>query len=148
MKQRTLTKILTFLLIGTFVTGVSAFADDIKTRMKNRLPVIKELKAKGIVGEDNKGYLQFVGGNKAKADVVAAENKDRKTVYAAIAKQQGTTAELVGKRRALQLAQKAGPGEWVQDKSAKWLQKKCIKKCGIADSECGFFCIADSDRDA
>jgi uncharacterized protein YdbL (DUF1318 family) len=124
MKQRTLTKILTFLLIGTFVTGVSAFADDIKTRMKNRLPVIKELKAKGIVGEDNKGYLQFVGGNKAKADVVAAENKDRKTVYAAIAKQQGTTAELVGKRRAMHIAKKANKGEWVQDAGGKWLQKK------------------------
>ena len=124
MKQRTLTKILTFLLIGTFVTGVSAFADDIKTRMKNRLPVIKELKAKGIVGEDNKGYLQFVGGNKAKADVMAAENKDRKTVYAAIAKQQGTTAELVGKRRAVQIAKKANKGEWVQDAEGKWLQKK------------------------
>ena len=123
MKQRTLTKILAFLLIGTFVTGVSAFADDIKTRMKNRLPVIKELKAKGIVGEGNKGYLQFVGGNKAKADVVAAENKDRKTVYAAIAKQQGTTAELVGRRRAVQIAKKANPGEWVQDASGKWLQK-------------------------
>ncbi len=123
MKQRTLTKILAFLLIGTFVTGVSAFADDIKTRMKNRLPVIKELKAKGIVGEDNKGYLQFVGGNKAKADVVAAENKDRKTVYAAIAKQQGTTAELVGKRRAVQIAKKANKGEWVQDANGKWLQK-------------------------
>lgn len=124
MKQRTLTKILTFLLIGTFVTGVSAFADDIKTRMKNRLPVIKELKAKGIVGEGNKGYLQFVGGNKAKADVVAAENKDRKTVYAAIAKQQGTTAELVGKRRAVQIAKKANKGEWVQDASGNWNKKK------------------------
>jgi hypothetical protein len=124
MKQRTLTKILTFLLIGTFVTGVSAFADDIKTRMKNRLPVIKELKAKGIVGEDNKGYLQFVGGNKAKADVVAAENKDRKTVYAAIAKQQGTTAELVGKRRAVQIAKKANKGKWVQDASGNWNKKK------------------------
>lgn len=124
MKQRTLTKILAFLLIGTFVTGVSAFADDIKTRMKNRLPVIKELKAKGIVGEGNKGYLQFVGGNKAKADVVAAENKDRKTVYAAIAKQQGTTAERVGKRRAVQIAKKADKGEWVQDTAGNWIQTK------------------------
>jgi len=124
MKQRTLTKILTFLVIGFFVLGGSAFADNIKARMKNRLPVIKELKAQGIVGEDNKGYLQFVGGDKAKADVVAAENKDRKTVYAAIAKQQGTTAELVGKRRALQIAKKAAPGEWVQDANDKWIQKK------------------------
>jgi uncharacterized protein YdbL (DUF1318 family) len=106
------------------MTGVPAFTDDIKARMKNRLPVIKELKAKGIVGEGNKGYLQFVGGNKAKADVVAAENKDRKTVYAAIAKQQGTTTERVGKRRALQIAKKANKGEWVQDANGKWLQKK------------------------
>jgi hypothetical protein len=124
MEQRTTTKILTFLSIGFFVLGATAFADDIKARMKNRLPVIKKLKIEGIVGEDNKGYLQFVGGNKAKADVVAAENKDRKTVYTAIAKQQGTTAELVGKRRALQIAQKAAPGEWVQDAGGNWIQKK------------------------
>ena len=124
MEQRTITKILTFLVIGFFVLGATAFADDIKARMKNRLPVIKKLKIEGIVGEDNKGYLQFVGGNKAKADVVAAENKDRKTVYTAIAKQQGTTAELVGKRRALQIAQKAAPGEWVQDAGGNWIQKK------------------------
>jgi uncharacterized protein YdbL (DUF1318 family) len=124
MKQRTLTKILALVLIGTFVAGISASADDIKARMKNRLPVIKELKAKGIVGEDNKGNLKFVGEKQANADVVAAENKDRKTVYEAIAKQQGSTAELVGKRRALQLAKKANKGEWVQDANGKWLQKK------------------------
>jgi hypothetical protein len=92
--------------------------------MKERLPVIVELKAKGIVGENNKGYLEFVGGKKEKADVVAAENEDRKQVYAAIAKQQGTTTELVGKRRALQLAKRADPGEWVQDAAGKWIQKK------------------------
>jgi uncharacterized protein YdbL (DUF1318 family) len=123
MKQRTLITILAFAIIGTFVAGISALADDIKARMKNRLPVIKELKAQGIVGEDNKGYLQFVGGKQAKPDVVAAENKDRQTVYAAIAKQQGTTADLVGQRRALQISKRANKGEWVQDASGKWLQK-------------------------
>ena len=123
MKQRTYTKILVIVLIGMFLTGISALADDIKARMKNRLPVIKELKAQGIVGEDNKGYLKFVGGKQAKPDVVAAENKDRQTVYAAIAKQQGTTADLVGQRRALQIAKRANKGEWVQDSSGKWIQK-------------------------
>ena len=123
MEPRTITKILAFVLIATFVTGTSAYADDIKARMKKRLPVIKELKAQGIVGEDNKGFVQFVGDNQAKADVVAAENKDRQTVYAAIAKQQGTTAELVGQRRALQIAKRANKGEWVQDASGKWIQK-------------------------
>ena len=123
MKKQNIIKILTFVLIGTFVAGAWAHANDIKARMKNRLPIIKELKAQGIVGEDNKGYLQFVGGKQAKADVVAAENKDRRTVYAAIAKQQGTTAELVGQRRALQIAKRANKGEWVQDKGGKWIKK-------------------------
>jgi uncharacterized protein YdbL (DUF1318 family) len=123
MKQRKFKKILAFVLIGILAAGISAFADDIKTRMKQRLPVIIELKTKGIVGENNAGYLEFIGTKKEQADVVAAENEDRKTVYAAIGKQQGTTAELVGKRRALQIAKKANPGEWVQDSSGKWIQK-------------------------
>jgi uncharacterized protein YdbL (DUF1318 family) len=124
MKRGIFTTVLTSLLLGVLMLSASSFADDIKARMKERLPIIVELKAKGIVGENNKGYLEFVGGKKEKEDVVAAENEDRQEVYTAIAKQQGTTAELVGKRRALQLAQKADPGEWVQDASGKWIQKK------------------------
>ncbi len=123
MKQQTSIKIITVLLIGFFMLGVSAWADDIKSRMKNRLPVIKKLKAQGTVGEDNAGFLQFRGANKEKADVVAAENKDRLTVYTAIAKKQGTTAELVGQRRALQISKRAAPGEWVQDAGGNWIQK-------------------------
>lgn len=124
MKPRALKKMLAFFLIGFLIAATTAMADDIKTRMKNRLPEIVELKAQGIVGENNRGYLEFIGGKKAKPDVVAAENEDRKAVYEAIAKQQGTTAELVGKRRALQIAQKADPGEWVQDANGNWIQKK------------------------
>ena len=86
MKLQRLSKIIAFVLITTFATGISAFADDIKTRMKQRLPVIIELKAQGIVGENNAGYLEFIGAKREKADVVAAENNDRKTVYTAIAK--------------------------------------------------------------
>ena len=91
--------------------------------MIERLPIIKSLKDKGLVGENNKGYLEFIGKKKEKADVIKAENKDRKSVYGAIAKQQGTTVELVGKHRAIQLANKAQPGEWLQDAAGKWYQK-------------------------
>ena len=119
----TLKKIFAFFLIGFFITP-TLFADDIKTRMKNRLPAILELKAKGIVGENNSGYLEFVGKQKGSPEVVAAENDDRRAVYTAIAKQEGTTVELVGKRRALQIAQKADSGDWLQDASGNWYQKK------------------------
>ena len=123
MKERTITTLFTLLIIGMISAAFTAYADDIKARMKKRLPVIVELKSKGIVGENNKGYLEFVGEKKVNADIVAAENKDRQTVYKAIAKQQGTTAELVGKRRALQIAKRAAPGEWVQDAGGQWQQK-------------------------
>lgn len=108
------------------ITGVLAFAGskEIKGRMKARLPVINALKSNGIVGENNRGYLEFIKNNKSKKDVVISENQDRKKIYSAIAKQQGVTADLVGKRRAKQIAQRAKPGHWIQNGSGNWYQKK------------------------
>lgn len=108
------------------ITGALAFAgsNEIKARIKERLPVIDALKADGIIGENNRGYLEFIKNNKPKEDVVISENQDRKKVYSAIAKQQGTTADLVGKRRAKQITQRAKPGQWLQDGSGNWYQKK------------------------
>jgi len=111
-------------ILGILITDVYSASDSIKQRMISRLPVIKALKDQGIVGENNTGFLEFVGNRKEKADVVAAENKDRKLVYEAIAKQQGTTAEVVGKHRAIQIAGKAQTSEWLQDANGKWYQKK------------------------
>lgn len=101
-----------------------AGADDIKARMQERLPAIVQMKADGIIGENNKGFLEFVpGAAKQDEGVVTAENKDRQMVYDAIAKQQATTADLVGERRAFQIAERAEPGEWLQDASGKWYKK-------------------------
>lgn len=108
---------------GVFLFSASAFCGDIKQRMKDRLPRIIELKASGIIGENNQGLLAFVGDNKPDQALVDAENKDRQMVYAAIAKQQGATAAVVGQRRALQIAQRAKPGDWLQDAGGKWFQK-------------------------
>ena len=105
------------------VAGNGFGAESIKQRMINRLPTIIKLKESGIVGENNSGYLEFVGSRKENADVVEAENRDRKAVYEAIAKKQGTTVEVVGKHRAVQIAEIAKPGEWLQDANGKWYQK-------------------------
>jgi len=114
-----------FLLVGLLTSPVSAFAgaEQLKARFKARLPVIAGLKAKSIVGENSKGYLEFVGGKKERQDVVSAENADRRTVYTAIAKKQGTTTEVVGTRRALQIAQKAKPGEMLKNAAGEWYKK-------------------------
>lgn len=118
-------KMLVYLLVinGLIMSG-TALAQGLKERMQSRLPTIVDLKARGIVGEDSQGFLAFVKGQKEKPDVVAAENKDRQTVYQTIAKREGTTAQLVGQRRAKQLADRAKPGEWLQNAKGQWHQKK------------------------
>ena len=123
MNQTRYLWVLVTVVAGIFLFSASAFSGGIKARIKARLPAIVQLKAAGTVGETNQGLLAFVGGQQQQQDLVAAENEDRKAVYTAIAKQQGTTAAVVAKRRALQIAERARPGEWLQDAAGKWYQK-------------------------
>ncbi len=124
MKQRWIMwGMLFFWAMGAVFAPHSTRAQDIKDRFKDRLPAINQLKAKGIVGENNQGFLEFVGDKREDADVVAAENADRRTVYASIAAKQGTTADLVGRRRAIQISKIAEPGEWLQNDAGKWYRK-------------------------
>jgi uncharacterized protein YdbL (DUF1318 family) len=123
MKSKTIIALLPVFVLGILITNAHASSKAIKQRMIDRLPVIKALKDKGLIGENNTGYLEFVGKKREKANVIEAENKDRELVYRAIAKQQGTTVEVVGKHRAVQISQKAQPGEWLQDAAGKWYQK-------------------------
>jgi uncharacterized protein len=116
-------KLLLALISILIICSSTLYAQGIKERMQERLPSIVELKKAGIVGENNLGYLEFVGADKKGEDIVTAENDDRKKVYEAIAKQSETTIELVGQRRAKQIAEKADPGEWLKDDSGKWYQK-------------------------
>ncbi len=98
-------------------------AGGIKDRMKARLPVINELKSQGLIGENNKGFLEFRSGKKPQADVIKAENQDRREVYKAIAKRQNTSPEFVGQARAAQIADKEPSGFWVQDPGGAWKKK-------------------------
>ncbi len=91
------------LCFAVLCIGMSAFAQsasEIKARMKARHAEITELKKEGTIKEAESGYLEYVPGKvQKKKDVVEAENADRKKVYAAIAKQQGTTVDKVAKIR-------------------------------------------------
>ena len=122
-RKRYLTLVVATAVAAVCFIAATASAESIKARMKHRLPEIVRLKADGVIGETRNGFLAFVGSKKTATDLVDAENRDRRSVYAAIAKQQGTTPELVGRRRALQIADKAKPGEWLQDDDGKWYRK-------------------------
>lgn len=111
-------------IIAAFLSHTSsAFAEGIKDRMINRLPIIKELKSSGVLGENNIGYLEFRQAPGSSQDVVNEENSDRTTVYTAIAEKQGATVDFVGKRRAVQISENAEPGTWLQNNDGQWYKK-------------------------
>lgn len=108
-----------FLLAATTVQ-----AGSVKDRMAARAPEILKLKAQGLIGENNQGYLELRGsGGGSAAGLIQAENEDRVMVYQAIASKTGATAEQVGQRAAAKRAQVAGNGEWVQKPGGAWYQK-------------------------
>lgn len=115
--------LVSLLVIGSIVLANAAWAQDLKSRMRARQPAINALKASGVVGENNQGFLTLLKQQTDKKALVAAENKDRRKAYQIIAKQQGTTAGHVAKRRALQIAKKAKPGTMVQNANGKWHKK-------------------------
>ncbi len=102
---------------------LSAHSAGIKDRMAARLPQITALKDKGIIGEDKGGYLAFRSGDKSQQAIVNDENKDRAQVYAAIGKQQGAAAKLVGERRAKMIRDNGQTGHWYQKPDGSWYKK-------------------------
>ncbi|EIQ00569.1 hypothetical protein OpiT1DRAFT_05116 [Opitutaceae bacterium TAV1] len=110
-----------------FIVGpVAVQAQDmgaLKQRMTQRLPSLDALKASGAVGENNRGLVEVRAAKDDAAKVVAEENADRQAVYAAIAKQTGSTAAAVGQARAKQIATASKPGVWLQNEKGEWYRK-------------------------
>ncbi len=123
MRKRMCVTLNVCLILAVVLTGTGSFAGDIKARMRARIPAIDALKVQGIIGEDNRGFLSFVGERRAEETVVAAENKDRDTIYRGIARQTETSADVVGNLRAIQIAQKGKSGHWFQDPDGRWYKK-------------------------
>ncbi len=123
MNRRNLWKIIPLLMLFLLLVSPCALADAIKDRMLQRLPAIADLKTKGIIGEDNRGYLGYVTGNRVMEDVIAAENADRKTVYEIFAKQQNTSLDVVETVQGARKAEKANPGEFYQNREGQWIKK-------------------------
>lgn len=113
---------LVLVLLSLVMIG-PAMSDDVKERMTARLPVINSLKAEGIIGENNKGYLEFRSSKRVNTDVIDAENNDRSEVYQSIATRQQASAEFVGQARAAQIADKEPSGFWVQKADGRWIKK-------------------------
>ena len=109
------------------VVGGTALGDDlaaVKARMLQRRDAVQALVAKRMAGENNRGLLEPRSKlSDAESALLAAENGDRKLVYAEIAAKTAVTLEQVGRQRAAAIAQRAAAGTWLQDEAGKWLQK-------------------------
>jgi uncharacterized protein YdbL (DUF1318 family) len=116
------------LLVGLLSVGVVAAraAEDlgvVKARLAQRLGALDQFKSSGAIGETNRGLVDLRAASPAAGDLVAAENRDRGIVYAAIAQQTGSTVETVGRARAKQIAAASAPGVWVQRENGEWYKK-------------------------
>lgn len=110
-----------FFLAAVFLTAEDAA---LKERFLQRKPAIDALKNQEKVGENNVGKLIVRGQLSSKEnELVNAENADREIVYQEIAKSLNITSQEVGKRRALQIANVASPGQWLQAPDGRWYRK-------------------------
>ena len=115
-----------FIVVGLAALTPMATAQDLGTvrqQMEQRLPEIDQAKASGHVGENNQGLLTMRQESPEIGKLVAAENADRLTVYAAIARQTGATPAAVAQARARQIASQSAPGIWLQKPDGTWYQK-------------------------
>ncbi len=124
MKHQLTLLVTVFALVLGFAPHANADSlSDIKTRMSQRLSKIVALKQDGSGGENNLGYLTARKALSAEnAKLMAAENADRKAVYAVIASKTNSSSTTVGKTRAASIRKTAPKGTWVQLPSGAWKQ--------------------------
>ncbi|MDD5225934.1 MAG: DUF1318 domain-containing protein [Candidatus Omnitrophica bacterium] len=93
---------------------------------QTRYAQIQDLKKEGAIGENNKGYVTELESNASAASLTEAENRDRRVIYEALARQNklGNTGLLeVQKAFADVQREKAGPGDMIQSSSGDWKRK-------------------------
>ncbi len=128
MKIRIPIMAILFVFLSSFAVQAEESLEDIRTRMKKRYSILKELKAKGKIGETQQGWIEAVHEENAKdkaiKTIIDDENSDREKLYKIIAKRTDTTPKAVGEQNALRILKKAGPEELFKGKDDKWRPKK------------------------
>ena len=102
-----------------------AFADEDQQKPKGDFKAIKEMVDRQAAGITNRAMLEErTGATDDDRILIAEENAKRMKRFRDIAKENGTTLEVVQKRYAAKMREKILAGAWYQDDSGKWLQKK------------------------
>jgi uncharacterized protein YdbL (DUF1318 family) len=126
--MKTVLRVLFLCVLMLPLLGVApAKADDVanaKQRIHARQDTIAALKDRGVLGENNRGYVEARGTLSGEENSnVASENSDRAILYAAVASQTNGTPDQAGRVRAKKIAENSRPGVWLQDEGGHWHQK-------------------------
>jgi uncharacterized protein YdbL (DUF1318 family) len=92
---------------------------------KDRFVELRSLKSSGLVGENNRGYVEVFREDVNAQSLVALENRDRKVLYQTIAEQnglEGAIATIEGAFGEVQ-RQKAEAGDKIQTVEGEWVSK-------------------------
>ena len=92
---------------------------------KERFNQVRSLKASGILGETNQGYIKVLQDDANASMIAAQENQDRKIIYEIIAKQNGLESALSTIESAFAQVQrdKAEAGDKIQTADGQWISK-------------------------
>ena len=100
---------------------------------RDRFDQLKELKQKGIIGENNKGYIEVLtsvadevpSSLEEAQSLVQSENQDRQVIYQTIARQNDLkeAVDTIEKVFAQVQRDKAQPGDKIQDEDGQWIVK-------------------------
>lgn len=105
---------------------------EVQARIESRFAKLEAYRDEGKIGEVVDGSLQPVE-DKYMSDatlkgLVDAENADRKTLFAIIAKEEGAPVEEVAKTYARKLFDLAKPQHFLKGKNGKWIRKSDVGK--------------------
>lgn len=93
---------------------------------RERFDQLRALKDQGAIGENNKGYVEVLGGDGQAQALANAENKDRRFIYQTIVAQNNlpfdalSTIETVF---AQEQRERAKAGDKIQDAGGNWVTK-------------------------
>ena len=113
---------------------------ELKERMKQRDADIDRLRNAEKIGETSTGLVEVVKPAYAQekvapadpksatiAELVDAENKDRRELFELLAKQEKLTAAEIGKQNGIRHLERASDDHWLKLEDGRWVQKKTIR---------------------
>lgn len=122
------------LMLGTFpvwavsydIKEMTPAAEQALSGRQARFGQVQELKAQGVLGEGNRGYVEVIKDEGQARQIADAENRDRQTLYRTIAEQNQLGADglsVIESVFAEVQREKARPGDSIQLPSGAWSKK-------------------------